>query len=89
MKLDDLVAQDTIADSNLDDEIVGALGAFGFTSASGTLFQHPTKGWVYTISATRKDGSSLTWIGVGKTPEDAIEEAVDAVAKWILNQPIP
>lgn len=88
MKATDLISQDN-ATVDLDDEIVSALGAFGFVSASGTMFSHPNGGWVYTINAKHGNGSSLTWIGTGKTEEEAVADAVDAVAKWILTQPIP
>lgn len=88
MKPDDLLAHDAAPDS-VDEDLTGALAAFGFVSVTGTLFYHPTKGWLYTIAATNNSGHSLTWIGIGKTPADAEQDAIDALAKWILNQQIP
>jgi hypothetical protein len=88
MRVDDLIAAESLSD-DLDPDLTFALVAFGFSAATGTLFHHPTKGWIYTIAASRPDGSSLTWIGVGNTPAKAEDDAIDALSKWILNQPIP
>jgi hypothetical protein len=88
MKLDDLIAADQTV-INLDPDVISVLIAFGFTSASYTLYSHTTLKYVGTIEGVRADGTKHTWIGTGTTPEEAEADALDALAKWILGQPIP
>lgn len=86
MKLDDLIAADS-TDASLDPDLVDALRVFGFTTATYTLFTHPTHKYVATIYATRPDGTGHTWVGTGKTPDEAYQDVLDSLAKWVVQQP--
>lgn len=88
MKLDDLIQADNTAP--LDEDMTNALSVFGFSNCTYSLYQkQPSGEYVGVLSGEKPDGSTMNWIGTGKTPDDAYDEAVDALAKWILNQPIP
>lgn len=89
MKLDDLLSAESPQDQGgpLDDILVNALAALGFTHVGYSL----TKVWVIyagIITGTRADGSTMRWQGAGKTPEEAEMNAVDDLAKWIHTQQI-
>lgn len=87
MKIDDLIeADNTTVD---DQEILDALTAFGFVSAIYTLYHNPTVGYVAKITALRADGSGMTWLGNGTSPQEAEADAIDTMAKWLLTQPQP
>lgn len=84
MKLDDLLDADN---SDLDEDLLAALTMLGFVDASYTLYQRkPSSDFVAVITGHYHDGSAINWIGQGTTPEDARTNAIDAIAKWILNQ---
>lgn len=89
MRLDDLLEADATTHP-IDPDILAALNAFGFVTATYTLYQkQPAGDFVVAIMAERADGSSMSWFGSGKTPDEAQIDAIDACAKWILNQPVP
>lgn len=88
MKADDLVAADA-TEVTMDPDLLSAMQALGFRSATYSLFSHPTRKWVATIKGVFPDGTDRTWIGTGDTPDEAEAEVIDALSKWILNQPIP
>lgn len=89
MKLDDFIAADnTASDGPIDDDIVKALGAFGFVTVSYTLTK-PFLVYIGTITAHRRDGTFVQWKGIGATDTEAETEAIDALARWVMNQPTP
>ena len=88
MKLDDLLVHDASIDQPLDPDLVKALEAHGFVHISFSLYQ---RGPVYVaiIGAVKSDGTGHTWIGSGKSADEAEMDAVDALSKWMINQMTP
>lgn len=95
MKLDDLEHLDRTNDSGpIDADIVAALGAFGFVNVSYSLVGSPRGPiprirYCGTITGHRMDGTQQAWRGFGATPEEAEQEAIDELAKWVMAQPTP
>ena len=88
MKLDDLIAADNASgDGPIDQDIINALAAHGFVTVSYTLAH--SVAYIATITGRRSDGSKVTWKGIGATDKEAEMEAIDALAKWVMAQPIP
>lgn len=88
MKLDDLIQADNTVE--LDEDISDALAAFGFIATTYSLYQkQPSGQYVGVLAGEKPDGTIVNWIGTGTTPDEAYANAIDACAKWILNQPIP
>lgn len=91
MKLDDLIAKDTDPGIQLDAVVVSALNVFGFSHVTYSLYMRstPPPPYVGIIVGIRKDGTSHTWTGTGTDAEEARINAIDSLAKWVLNKPIP
>lgn len=89
MKVDDFIdADNTPDDGPIDADIIQALAAFGFATISYKLTR-ATVAYIGTITAWRPDGSFVQWQGIGATAVEAEQEAIDELAKWVLNQPTP
>ena len=88
MKAADIIAADN--STNLDQEVLDALYAFGYYQVDLSLYQrqHPSQ-WFCILTAFHRDGGQRDWAGHGLTVEDAKWDAIDAVAKWMLQQPLP
>ena len=88
MKLDDLLASESPDDDGpIDDIIINAMGALGFTHVSYHLSKILSI-YAGVITGTRADGTITHWQGVGKTPEEAETNAIDDLAKWINQQQV-
>ena len=91
MKIDDLLSADAATGGSLDPILVTALTSYGFVSVTYSLYQRAGQPPVYVglITGIKKDLSSHVWTGTGHTPDEAETNTIDALAKWILNQPVP
>lgn len=91
MKLDDLLSVDSTTAGSLDPDLISALTVFGFVNISYSLYHRSTSPppYVGILAGVKSDGTGHQWTGTGNTPEEAQLDAIDSLAKWLMNQPIP
>lgn len=88
MKLDELLEAESPGDDGpLDDVIVNAMAALGFVKVSYRLTRF-LQLYLGIITGHRADGGTMHWNGMGKTPVEAETNAIDELAKWIMQQQV-